>query len=110
MRTQIQRLAIAASLALASAAASSAFAAGNPAVGGAAMDAQKTIVENASAATDLSTLVTADLPPLASTTHTLPSFSSTVSSSPCTVFNVLWPPWLRAAAASWLEGWVPGTT
>ena len=59
MRTQIQRLAIAAGLALASAAASSAFAAGNPAVGGAAMDAKKTIVENASAATDLSTLVTA---------------------------------------------------
>ena len=59
MRTQIQRLAIAAGLALASAAASSAFAAGNPAVGGAALAATKTIVENASAATDLSTLVTA---------------------------------------------------
>ena len=59
MRTQIQRLAIAAGLALASAAATSAFAAGNPAMGAPAMDANKTIVENAANASDLSTLVAA---------------------------------------------------
>lgn len=59
MRTQIQRLAIAAGLAVACATASSAFAADNAVVGGAPMDANKTIVENASTARDLSTLVTA---------------------------------------------------
>lgn len=59
MRTQIQHLAIAAGLAFACATAPSAFAADNPVVGGAPMDANKTIVENASTARDLSTLVTA---------------------------------------------------
>lgn len=59
MRTQIQRLAIAASLALASASVPSAFAAGNPAMDDTAMAAQKTIVETASNTSELSTLVAA---------------------------------------------------
>lgn len=59
MRIQIQCLAIAAGLALAGATVPSAFAAGNPATGGAAMGAQKTIVETASNTSELSTLVAA---------------------------------------------------
>lgn len=58
MRSQIQRLALAAGIAVACAA-PSVFAADNPMVGGAPMYANKTIVENASAAKDLSTLVAA---------------------------------------------------
>lgn len=58
MRTQIQRLVIAAGFAVACAV-PSAFAADNPMVGGVPMYANKTIVENASTAKDLSTLVAA---------------------------------------------------
>ncbi|WP_343650823.1 fasciclin domain-containing protein [Stenotrophomonas sp.] len=58
MRTQIQRLAIAAGIAVACAV-PTAFAADNPMVGGVPMYANKTIVENASTAKDLSTLVAA---------------------------------------------------
>ena len=58
MRSQIQRLAIAAGIAVACAA-PAAFAADNPMVGGVPMYANKTIVENASTAKDLSTLVAA---------------------------------------------------
>jgi len=58
MRSQIQRLAIAAGIAVACIA-PAAFAADNPMVGGVPMYANKTIVENASTAKDLSTLVAA---------------------------------------------------
>lgn len=58
MRTQIQRLAIAAGIAVACAV-PTAFAADNPMVGGVPMYANKTIVENASTAKDLSTMVAA---------------------------------------------------
>ena len=58
MRSQIQRLAIAAGIAVACTA-PAAFAADNPMVGGAPMYANKTIVENASTAKNLSTLVAA---------------------------------------------------
>ena len=58
MRSQIQRLAIAAGIAVACAA-PAALAADNPMVGGVPMYANKTIVENASTAKDLSTLVAA---------------------------------------------------
>jgi len=56
MRSQIQRLAIAAGIAVACTA-PAVFAADNPMVGGAPMYANKTIVENASTAKNLSTLV-----------------------------------------------------
>ncbi|AVJ33494.1 MAG: fasciclin domain-containing protein [Stenotrophomonas indicatrix] len=59
MRTQIQRLTLAATVAVACATAPAAFAADNPMVGGVPMYANKTIVENASTAQNLSTLVTA---------------------------------------------------
>jgi len=59
MRTQLQRLTLAATVAVACATAPSAFAADNPMVGGVPMYANKTIVENASTAQNLSTLVTA---------------------------------------------------
>lgn len=59
MRTQIQRLTLAATVAVACATAPVAFAADNPMVGGVPMYANKTIVENASTAQNLSTLVTA---------------------------------------------------
>ncbi len=58
MRSQIQRLAIAAGIAVACTA-PAVFAADNPMVGGAPMYANKTIVENASTAKNLSTLVAA---------------------------------------------------
>lgn len=59
MRTQIQRLAMAAGIAVACTVTSVTFAADNPMVGGVPMYANKTIVENASTAKDLSTLVAA---------------------------------------------------
>ena len=59
MRSQIQRLAMAAGIAVACALPAAAFAADNPMVGGVPMYANKTIVENASTAKDLSTLVAA---------------------------------------------------
>lgn len=58
MRSQIQRFALAAGIAVACTA-PAAFAADNPMVGGAPMYANKTIAENASTAKNLSTLVAA---------------------------------------------------
>jgi len=58
MRSQIQRLAMAAGIAVACTAPVT-FAADNPMVGGAPMHANKTIVENASTASNLTTLVAA---------------------------------------------------
>lgn len=59
MRSLIQRLAIAAGVAAACSLPAAAFAADNPTVGGVPMYANKTIVENASTAKELSTLVAA---------------------------------------------------